>query len=147
MNVLDYILIAILVIFTIRGFARGLINEIFGIGSLIISLLMAVLFYQKMGEIYARSMNPLLAKILGFLTVFICVFILIKIVQMLMKTLFSGPILKSLDKTLGLLLGFAEGGALVFLILAAMVEVNGTIDSSALREGSAVYSFVESIPV
>ena len=38
MNVLDYIFIAILLIFTIRGFARGLINEVFGIGSLIFSL-------------------------------------------------------------------------------------------------------------
>ena len=146
MNVLDYILIAILIIFTIRGFARGLINEIFGIGSLIIPLFLSVLFFQKMGKVYASSMDPLVANILGFLTVFICSFVLVKIIQTLVKTIFSGPILNSLDKTLGLLLGFAEGGALVFLILVAMVEINGTIDTSSLREGSAVYSIVESIP-
>ena len=92
-------------------------------------------------------MNPLVANILGFLTVFICSFVLIKIIQTLVKTIFSGPILNSLDKTLGLLLGFAEGGALVFLILVAMVEINGTIDTSSLREGSRVYNIVESIPV
>ena len=146
MNVLDYILIAILIIFTIRGFARGLINEIFGIGSLIIPLFLSVLFFQKMGKIYASSMDPLVANILGFFTVFICSFVLLKIIQALVKTIFSGPILNSLDKTLGLLLGFAEGGALVFLILVAMVEINGTIDTSSLREGSTVYSIVESIP-
>ncbi|MBO4547042.1 MAG: CvpA family protein [Treponema sp.] len=146
MNVLDYILIAILLIFTIRGFARGMINEIFGIGSLIIPLFLSVLFFQKMGKVYASSMDPLVANILGFLTVFICSFVLVKIIQTLVKTIFSGPILNSLDKTLGLLLGFAEGGALVFLILVAMVEINGTIDTSSLREGSAVYSIVESIP-
>ena len=146
MNVLDYILIAILIIFTIRGFARGLINEIFGIGSLIIPLFLSVLFFQKMGKIYASSMDSLVANILGFFTVFICSFVLLKIIQALVKTIFSGPILNSLDKTLGLLLGFAEGGALVFLILVAMVEINGTIDTSSLREGSAVYSIVESIP-
>ncbi len=147
MNVLDYILIAILLIFTIRGFVRGLINEIFGISSLIIPLFLSVLFFQKMGKVFAASMNPIVANILGFLAVFICSFILIKIIQMLVKTIFSGPILNSLDKTLGLLMGFAEGGALVFLILVAMVEVNGTIDTSALREGSKVYSVVESIQV
>ncbi|MBR5965554.1 MAG: CvpA family protein [Treponema sp.] len=146
MNVLDYILIAILLIFTIRGFARGMINEIFGIGSLIIPLFLSVLFFQKMGKIYASSMDPLVANILGFFTVFICSFVLLKIIQALVKTIFSGPILNSLDKTLGLLLGFAEGGALVFLILVAMVEINGTIDTSSLREGSTVYSIVESIP-
>ena len=146
MNVLDYILIAILIIFTIRGFARGLINEIFGIGSLIIPLFLSVLFFQKMGKIYASSMDPLVANILGFFTVFICSFVLLKIIQALVKTIFSGPILNSLDKTLGLLMGFAEGGALVFLILVAMVEINGTIDTSSLREGSTVYSIVESIP-
>lgn len=147
MNVLDYIFIAILVIFTIRGFARGLINELFGIGSLIIPLLAGILFYQRMGQVFARSMNALLANILGFLAVFICSFILIKIIQMLVKTIFSGPILNSLDKTLGLLMGFAEGAAIVVLLLLAMVEVNGTIDSTSLREQSVVTNIIDQIPV
>lgn len=147
MNVLDYIFIAILLIFTIRGFARGLINEVFGIGSFVFPLLLGIVFYQKMADIFVRSMNPLLAKILGFLAVFICAFILIKIIQQLVKAIFSGPILNSLDKTLGLLLGFAEGTALVIVILLAMVEINGTIDSAALRERSVVSTFIEQIPI
>ena len=143
MNVLDYILIAILLIFVIRGFVRGLINEIFGFGSFIIPLLLGILFYQKMGAVFAPSMNLIVANVLGFLVVFICAFVLIKIIQLLVKTIFSGPILNSLDKTLGLLLGFAEGGALVFLILVALVEIKGKIDTSALLEGSVVYELVE----
>lgn len=143
MNVLDYILIAILLIFVIRGFIRGLINEIFGFGSFIIPLLLGILFYQKMGAVFAPSMNLIVANVLGFLVVFICAFVLIKIIQLLVKTIFSGPILNSLDKTLGLLMGFAEGGALVFLILVALVEIKGKIDTSALLEGSVVYELVE----
>ena len=143
MNVLDYILIAILLIFVIRGFVRGLINEIFGFGSFIIPLLLGILFYQKMGAVFAPSMNLIVANVLGFLVVFICAFVLIKIIQLLVKTIFSGPILNSLDKTLGLLMGFAEGGALVFLILVALVEIKGKIDTSALLEGSLVYDLVE----
>ena len=143
MNVLDYILIAILLIFVIRGFVRGLINEIFGFGSFIIPLLLGILFYQKMGAVFAPSMNLIVANVLGFLVVFICAFVLIKIIQLLVKTIFSGPILNSLDKTLGLLMGFAEGGALVFLILVALVEIKGKIDTSALLEGSVVYDLVE----
>ena len=143
MNVLDYILIAILLIFVIRGFVRGLINEIFGFGSFIIPLLLGILFYQKMGAVFAPSMNLIVANVLDFLVVFICAFVLIKIIQLLVKTIFSGPILNSLDKTLGLLMGFAEGGALVFLILVALVEIKGKIDTSALLEGSVVYELVE----
>ena len=143
MNVLDYILIAILLIFVIRGFVRGLINEIFGFGSFIIPLLLGILFYQKMGAVFAPSMNLIVANVLGFLVVFICAFVLIKIIQLLVKTIFSGPILNSLDKTLGLLMGFAEGGALVFLILVALVEIKGKIDTSALLESSVVYELVE----
>ena len=142
MNVLDYILIAILLIFVIRGFVRGLINEIFGFGSFIIPLLLGILFYQKMGAVFAPSMNLIVANVLGFLVFFICAFVLIKIIQLLVKTIFSGPILNSLDKTLGLLMGFAEGGALVFLILVALVEIKGKIDTSALLEGSLVYELV-----
>ena len=64
MNVLDYILIAILLIFVIRGFVRGLINEIFGFGSFIIPLLLGILFYQKMGAVFAPSMNLIVANVL-----------------------------------------------------------------------------------
>ena len=60
MNVLDYIFIAILLIFTIRGFVRGLINEVFGIGSVIFSLFAGIMLYQKMAEVFSRSMSPLL---------------------------------------------------------------------------------------
>ena len=147
MNVLDYIFIAILLIFTIRGFVRGLINEVFGIGSLIFSLFAGIMLYQKMAKVFSRSMSPLLSKILGFLAVFICAFILIKIIQLLLKTIFSGAVLGSLDKTLGLLLGFVEGAALVFVLLLAMVEFNGTIDTSSLRERSVVSNYIEQIPI
>ena len=147
MNVLDYIFIAILLIFTIRGFVRGLINEVFGIGSLIFSLFAGIMLYQKMAEVFSRSMSPLLSKILGLLAVFICAFILIKIIQLLLKTIFSGAVLGSLDKTLGLLLGFVEGAALVFVLLLAMVEFNGTIDTSNLRERSVVSNYIEQIPI
>ena len=143
MSVLDYILAAILLIFVIRGFVRGLINEIFGFGSFIIPLLLGILLYQKMGAVFAPSMNLILADILGFLAVFICAFVLIKIIQLLFKTIFSGPILNSLDKALGILLGFAEGGALVFLILVALVEIKPKVDTSALLEGSVVYELLE----
>ena len=147
MNVLDWIFLAVVAILAIRGFARGLINEIFGIGSFIFSLLLGVVFYQRAADIYVRSMNPLLAKILGFLSVFICAFILIKIIQGLVKTIFSGSILKSLDKALGLLLGFAEGAALVFVILLAMARFNGVVDTSSIREQSYVSNIIRQIPV
>ena len=147
MNVLDFVFIGILLIFSLRGLARGLINEVFGFGSFAVSLLLAAAFFQRMADVFMPSMNPILAKILGFLTVFICVFILMKIIQMLFKALFSGAILGSLDKALGLLLGFAEGAALVVLILFAMVEINPKINSEELRNGSVVTNIIEGIPV
>mgnify|MGYP002623745834 CR=1 FL=1 len=145
MNVLDYILIAILLIFVIRGFVRGLINEIFGIGSLIIPLFLSVLLFEKMGRVYSSSMNVVAANILGFLTVFICSFVAVKMIQLFFKTIFSLPILNSLDKILGLLMGFAEGGALVFLIIVALAEINGTVNTDALREESFISKFVEEV--
>lgn len=147
MNVLDFIFIGILLIFSLRGLSRGLINEVFGFGSFAVALLLAAAFFQRMAEIFMPSMNPALAKILGFLTVFICVFILMKIIQMLVKALFSGAILNSLDRALGLLLGFAEGTALVLLILFALVEINPKINSEELRNGSVVTNIIEEIPV
>ena len=48
---------------------------------------------------------------------------------------------------MGLLLGFVEGAALVFVLLLAMVEFNGTIDTSNLRERSVVSNYIEQIPI
>ncbi len=143
MNALDFVFIAILIVFSLRGFMRGLINEIFGFGSFAVSLILGALFFQKMADVYAPSMNLILAKILGFLTVFVCAFILMKLIQMLVKSLFSSAILNSLDKALGLLLGFAEGAAIVILILLALVEINPKINSDHLRDGSAVTRIIE----
>ena len=114
MNVLDYILIAILIIFTIRGFARGLINEIFGIGSLIIPLFLSVLFFQKMGKIYASSMDPLVANILGFFTVFICSFGPFKNNTSVGKDNFFGPDFEQLGQNLGPAYGLCRGRRLGF---------------------------------
>lgn len=145
MNVLDYVFIGILIVFTVRGVVRGMINEVFGVGSFLISLLLALVFYENMGKIFAASMNPVAANILGFLTVFICVFVLIKMMQMLTKTVFSGTVLNSLDKALGLILGFVEGGAVIYLILIVMEKANGLVDTSALRDQSAVNLFMKCI--
>ncbi|MCR5046622.1 MAG: CvpA family protein [Treponema sp.] len=145
MNVLDFIFIGILLILTFRGLARGLINEVFGFGSFVVSLFLAIAFFRKAGELFAESMNPILSNVLGFLIVFICAFVLIKIVQMLVKTIFSGHILNSLDHALGLLLGFAEGAALVVLILFAMVELNPKINTEQLRSESQVTTFIDNL--
>lgn len=147
MNILDCIFFAVLLIFAVRGFARGFINEVFGIGTLIFSLFFAFCFYDALGEVFALSMNAVLAKVVAFFAIFVAAFILIKLIQMLVKLIFSGPILKSLDKTLGLILGFLEGATLVALVLFVMSELNGTIDSGTLRDGSAIWNFINGIPV
>ena len=147
MNILDCIFFAVLLIFAMRGFARGFINEVFGIGTLIFSLFFAFCFCDALSGIFARSMNAVLAKVVAFFAIFVAAFILIKLIQMFVKLIFSGPILKSLDKTLGLILGFLEGAALVVLVLFVMSKLNGTIDSETLRDGSAISNFIKGIPV
>lgn len=147
MNILDCIFFALLLIFAVRGFARGFINEVFGIGTLIFSLFFAFCFCDALGAVFASSMNVTLAKVVAFFAIFVAAFIIIKLIQMLVKLIFSGPILKSLDKTLGLILGFLEGAALVVLVLFVMSELNGTIDSESLRNGSALSNFINGIPV
>ena len=47
MNVLDFVFIGILLIFSLRGLARGLINEVFGFGSFAVSLLLAAALIRR----------------------------------------------------------------------------------------------------
>ena len=137
-NALDFVFIAILFIFTFRGLIRGLIDEIFGFGSLIIPLFAAFAFYSRLASAFAPSVDGILANILGFVSVFIIAFIFLKLIQHLIKAVFSGKILGSLDRTLGLLLGFVEGAALIFLVIFILTEANGIFNSDSLRDGSVI---------
>ena len=112
----DICFILITFIFSIRAAIKGFIDDFFGIGTFIFGAYLAYYFMPKLSPYIEAFMNPTLAKILAFLLIFIIIFLVVKIIQLALKSVFSGSILKSLDHGLGFFFGIAEGFFVIVLI-------------------------------
>ena len=119
----DICFILITLILSIRAAIKGFIDDFFGLGTFIFGAYLAYFFMPKLSPYLEACMNPTIAKILSFLLIFIIIFLVVKIIQLALKSVFSGSILKSLDHGLGFLFGIAEGFfviVLIFIVLDAL---------------------------
>lgn len=141
LTAIDIVFCVIILILCIRAAIKGLIDEFFGLGTFIFGAYLAYRFMPLLKPYLAASMNETLASILSFILIFVAIFLVIKIIQLALKSVFSGEILVSLDHGLGFFFGAAEGIFLVVLIFIGMKMFNNYFDTTAIREASVFYKF------
>lgn len=142
LSIVDLVFIGIIALFTIISCFKGFIKSIFGKLCWIVGLICSFLFYKMVTPFISKYIeNPTIASIASFIAVFIVVFLIIKIVEVIISHIFRGEILRSLDRALGALFGFAEGVAIVFLILFVITK-QPWFDYSQLLQDSFVYDFL-----
>jgi membrane protein required for colicin V production len=81
----------------------------------------------------------LLTNVLAFLLIFVATYVIIKLVEKILGWIFKGEILKSLDRSLGFLLGLIEGVVIVALIVLLLnvqpwVDVEGLLQESIFNK-------------
>lgn len=140
-TVLDIVFCVIILILCIRAAIKGLIDEFFGLGTFIFGAYLSYRLMPYLKPYLAASMNETLAAIFSFVLIFVAIFLVIKIIQLAMKSVFSGDILVSLDHGLGFFFGAAEGIFLVVLIFIGMKMFNNYFDTTAIREASVFYKW------
>lgn len=135
-NALDAVFLIVIFLFAVSAMAKGLINEVFGKASFIISVVVALVFTPVL-EVYVLDTirKEAVAKVLSFLIIFVMAFLVIRIVQTILKKVFSGSILKGLDRALGLCLGLAEGVAVVAFVVFVL-KAQPWFDTGGLLKGS-----------
>lgn len=138
-TVIDIVLLILALIICIRAGINGLINEVFGLGTFILGAWLAFMFMNKLQPYLAECMNDKLASVLTFLILFTCVFLIMKIIQTVLKSFFSAQILNSLDHGLGLIIGVAEGVLFIIIVFILMEILQSWIDTSEIRNGSYLY--------
>jgi len=137
-NILDIILTILLVALVFRGFLRGFVKEFFFLGTWAIGLLGAFLFYKQGGEFIRTQFSmeiPGLPEILGFIAIFLIVFLVCKFVRKILSDIINGMKLTSIDKLLGGIFGFVEGAVIVAAVLfvinlQSFVDLSGYIKDS-----------------
>nr|AGS52309.1 putative Colicin V production protein, cvpA-like (dedE protein) (Pur regulon 18 kDa protein) [uncultured bacterium contig00061] len=118
--VIDFVLIGIIIIFTLRCAVRGFVSELLSVAALVFGLLLAIFFFRAGAVIVRRLFMPdvrVFPEIISFIAIFLIVYIVVKILELILKSIIDGIRLGGLDRLLGFAFGLAEGIIVVCLLL------------------------------
>lgn len=114
----DFVFLCLILICIVISTIRGFISELFGKASWIIGLIAAFTFFDEVGKLFTGIKSSMVQGIVGFCVVFVVVFMIFKLLEIIFSKFVENDILASLNRALGFLLGVGEGIALVsFLIM------------------------------
>ena len=136
--IIDIILVAILALQIFFGWRRGLTGVVLGFARIILSFVLALI----LGD------GGFLSRVLAYICVFILTFVCATIVMYLLKSI-KIPVISTLDKLLGILIGFALGMITVSMIavmlnslLSALTWLTSDNSYIAVYDNSYVFKFV-----
>ncbi|MDR2184520.1 MAG: CvpA family protein [Treponema sp.] len=131
---IDIVFAVLAVILIIRASLRGFVEEFMAMASLVLGLLGSVLFYKNAGIFIRERYMPevrVIPEILGFLSLFLITFLLIKILARILEDIIQRIHLGGVNRFLGFLFGILEGLTLISLILVVLI-VQPLFDSGPL---------------
>ncbi len=121
LDFIDIVFLVIVAFFALSAMMHGLIEELFGKLAVIVGVVAGFYFCGLLAPHIARFIKiPAVDVVLAFVLIFITAFLIVKIIQIAMGAIFSGEIMKSLDRVLGLAFGAIEGALIVCCILILM---------------------------
>lgn len=117
--IIDYIFMLIILVMAISATIKGFLGEVFSKAAFFLGIILALVFYGKLMPVMAQYISvPFVQALLSFVAIFIGVYLIIRLVQLILKKIFlSGSIMKGLDKSLGFFLGIIEGFIVIFMVL------------------------------
>ncbi|MCK5687291.1 CvpA family protein [bacterium] len=131
------IVFGIIIFFNIfLGLWRGAIKEVFHIVGLVLSIYLGMRFYEKVGNIFVGWGLPKeygVPNIVGFITIFMCSWILIKIIAHIINRFVKKVGLSLENRIFGGILGFFKGGIIVFITCLIMNYIL-TVDFSRIPD-------------
>jgi len=131
MNYIDYTILAVIVFFVIRGLFRGLLNEVFGLVGILLSVIVATKLMSDAANWLKQIVDipPTLSTILGFILVFAAVQLAIQLLNHLLQKIIKLTFLSWLDKLAGGLIGFLKGALIVSLLtmLIALIPMGDSL--------------------
>jgi membrane protein required for colicin V production len=145
MNAIDIIIIILVLIFCIKGYIKGFVNELFTLIILVLGLTGSFLFYNALSSsVFSFIENSSLSSIISFIVIFIVITVILIIIRNAITKVVDSFNLTNVDYFLGLLIGFIKGillaGAiLIFLKNHPVMKLDSAIGNSL------IYPFLEKI--
>ncbi len=136
MNTLDWILAGVLALLAIRCLVRGFVAEVLSVAAYVVGLLAALLLYKPAGALIKDKFGVATAsEVIGFVAVFVMAFLVVKLLERMLRQSLEAAHLETADRILGFLLGAAEGLIAISLILI-VISIQPLFDAKKLLDGS-----------
>lgn len=135
--VFDIICAILALILIVRCALRGFIDEIMSMASVVLGILAAILFCKN-GAAFIRANwieMKVLPEILAFAAIFLIVFLLVRLVEFLLKDIIYGINLHRLDRFLGMIFGLVEAFVIICIILF-IIAVQPLFDPDPVLQNS-----------
>lgn len=137
MNLLDLGILIALVLVCLRGYYRGLFQELSVIVGLVGGIIVAAHLYLRMSSLLSQWIkNPLYSQILGFMVILVAVYWLTRFLGHLLQRVLVILYLERLDRLLGGVFALIKGMLILGFVLTALHLVIPK-DSRLLRESRA----------
>jgi len=140
MSTIDWIFSALVIILAARCFVRGVVHEVLSVASIAVGILAGLLLSNTviaaiLPKIGAQALPYQAQYIIAFLLCFIVGFILMKIIERMLREGLEASSLDIFDRVLGLVLGVAEGFIVVGLFIV-ILQIQPLVDMKTVLEKS-----------
>ena len=145
MNIIDVVIIVFVLIFCVKGYIKGFINEIFTLIIIVLGLAGAFLFYKPLSSsVFTFIENRSLSFIVSFLSIFVFITVVLIIIRNAITKMVDSFQLTNLDYLLGLLVGLIKGTILIGAILI-FLKNHPVMNLDITINRSLIFPFLESI--
>ena len=147
MVVLDWIIVILLFVGLVSGFVKGVIKQAFGLGGLILGLVLGSLLYRPFAGMLLKvfsSMSFDTAKIVAFVVILLIVPIVCGLVGNILSKLVHAASLGFIDRLLGAVFGVFKVIIIMGLIIKVL-DMTGVSDKILNREERRQSRYFESV--
>lgn len=136
MTFIDWVFLAIVILLAARCFVRGFIEELLSVAAIAGGFVAALFLYRKGGELIRTQLKiESFPEVLAFIAIFLVAFLIVKLIEHMIREGLEATNLENTDRVLGLFLGAVEGMILVSLILVAL-QLQPLFDADKLLKNS-----------
>jgi uncharacterized membrane protein required for colicin V production len=165
MNYLDVIILVVLLLFALRGYHSGFVKQLVNFFGFIIALVLAYLFYDKLApllrdwipfpkfdnvtlELFSRTFNVevMFYNALAFIIIFIAVKLILWILGMVLDAVASLPVISTINKISGLLLGLVQGFLIVLLLINFATVLPSDVAQTHIAESTISQAMLDITP-
>ena len=140
MSTIDWVFSVVVIILAARCFARGFVHEVLTVASIAVGILAGLLLsntiiLQVLPKVGADKLPYQAQYIIAFLLCFVVGFLLMKIIERMLREGIEASSLSIFDRVLGLVLGVAEGFIVVGLFIV-ILQIQPLIDVKSVLSKS-----------